>query len=31
VADRILLYEIYENEAAFNAHVRSSHYARFDR
>jgi quinol monooxygenase YgiN len=29
-ADRIMLYEIYDDEAAFEAHVRTSHYARFD-
>lgn len=28
-ADRILLYEIYDDRAAFDAHVRSPHYARF--
>ena len=29
-ADRIVLYEIYADRAAFDAHVRSAHYARFD-
>jgi quinol monooxygenase YgiN len=29
--DRVLLYEIYDDEAAFDAHCRSAHYARFDR
>jgi quinol monooxygenase YgiN len=29
-ADRILLYEVYADRAAFDAHVRSDHYARFD-
>ena len=27
---RILLYEIYDDEAAFDAHCRSEHFARFD-
>jgi autoinducer 2-degrading protein len=27
--DRILLYEIYDDRAAFDAHVRSDHYAAF--
>jgi quinol monooxygenase YgiN len=30
-ADRILLYEIYTDRAAFNAHVESDHFLRFDR
>jgi (4S)-4-hydroxy-5-phosphonooxypentane-2,3-dione isomerase len=30
-ADRVLLYEIYDDDAAFDAHMRSSHYAQFDR
>lgn len=30
-ADRILLYEIYDNRAALDAHVGSEHYARFDK
>ena len=29
--DRVLLYEIYDDEAAFDEHCRSAHYARFDR
>lgn len=29
-ADRILLYEIYDDRAAFDAHVESAHFARFD-
>jgi quinol monooxygenase YgiN len=29
-ADSILLYEIYGDRAAFEAHMRSSHYASFD-
>lgn len=29
-ADHILLYEIYDDIAAFDAHKRSEHYARFD-
>ena len=29
-ADTILLYEIYGDRAAFEAHVRSEHFARFD-
>jgi quinol monooxygenase YgiN len=28
--DLILLYEIYDDKLAFDAHVRSDHYARFD-
>ena len=28
--DRIMLYEIYDDRAAFDAHVRSEHYTRFD-
>jgi len=28
--DRIMLYEIYADSAAFDAHKRSEHYARFD-
>lgn len=28
--DRVLLYEIYDDRAAFDAHVRSAHFARFD-
>jgi len=27
---RILLYEIYDDEAAFDAHCRTAHFARFD-
>lgn len=30
-ADRIFLYEIYEDRAAFEAHLLTSHYARFNR
>jgi len=30
VADSILLYEIYGDRAAFEAHMRSEHFARFD-
>jgi autoinducer 2-degrading protein len=30
-ADRILLYEIYDDRAAFEAHVKSPHFARFDK
>ena len=30
-ADRVLLYEVYEDEAAFEAHVQSSHFDEFDR
>ena len=30
-ADRILLYEIYDNYAAFEAHVRSPHYDLFNK
>jgi autoinducer 2-degrading protein len=29
-SDRILLYEIYDDASAFDAHVRSAHFARFD-
>jgi autoinducer 2-degrading protein len=29
-SDRVVLYEIYDDEAAFGAHMRSPHYARFD-
>ena len=29
-ADRVLLYEIYDDEAAFDAHCRSAHYAHFN-
>ena len=29
--DRILLYEIYDDRAAFDEHLRSAHYASFDR
>ena len=29
-ADRIMLYEIYTDRAAFDAHLRSEHFARFD-
>jgi len=29
-ADRILLYEIYDDRAAFGAHVKTSHFARFN-
>lgn len=28
--DRIVLYEIYDDRAAFQAHVRTSHFARFN-
>jgi (4S)-4-hydroxy-5-phosphonooxypentane-2,3-dione isomerase len=28
---RIVLYEIYEDRAAFDAHLRSAHYAQFDK
>lgn len=28
--DSVLLYEIYDNRAAFDAHVASRHYAKFD-
>ena len=28
--DMVLLYEIYRDRAAFEAHLRSEHYARFD-
>jgi quinol monooxygenase YgiN len=30
-ADRILLYEIYDDRAAFDAHARSAHYLSFDK
>ena len=30
-ADRVLLYEVYEDEAAFEAHVQSPHFDEFDR
>jgi quinol monooxygenase YgiN len=30
-ADRILLYEIYDNRAALDAHIASEHYRHFDR
>jgi quinol monooxygenase YgiN len=30
-ADRIFLYEVYDDQAAFEAHVRSSHFNEFDR
>jgi (4S)-4-hydroxy-5-phosphonooxypentane-2,3-dione isomerase len=29
-ADRVLLYEIYADEAAFDDHMRSAHFIRFD-
>ncbi len=29
--DRVLLYEIYDDEAAFEEHCRSAHYSRFNR
>ena len=29
-ADRVVLYEIYDDDIAFEAHVRSPHYAQFD-
>jgi (4S)-4-hydroxy-5-phosphonooxypentane-2,3-dione isomerase len=29
-ADRILLYEIYDDRAAFDAHMKTSHFARFN-
>lgn len=29
-ADRVLLYEIYDDDLAFEAHRRTAHYARFD-
>ena len=29
-ADRVLLYEIYDDDAAFAAHLKTSHYAEFD-
>jgi (4S)-4-hydroxy-5-phosphonooxypentane-2,3-dione isomerase len=28
--DRVLLYEIYDDDAAFEAHLQSAHYAEFD-
>lgn len=28
--DRIVLYEIYDDRAAFDAHIRTSHFARFN-
>ena len=28
--DRVLLYEIYDDRAAFEAHTRTAHFARFD-
>jgi len=30
-ADRILLYEIYDDRAAFEAHLKTAHFARFNR
>jgi quinol monooxygenase YgiN len=30
-ANRVLLYEIYDDEAAFDEHCRSAHYQRFNR
>jgi quinol monooxygenase YgiN len=30
VKDGVLLYEIYDNRAAFEAHLRTEHFARFD-
>jgi quinol monooxygenase YgiN len=30
-AGRVLLYEIYDDEAAFDAHCRTAHFATFDR
>jgi autoinducer 2-degrading protein len=30
-SNRILLYEIYDDEAAFDAHVETMHFAQFDR
>jgi quinol monooxygenase YgiN len=30
-ADRVVLYEIYEDRPAFDAHMRTPHYASFDR
>jgi (4S)-4-hydroxy-5-phosphonooxypentane-2,3-dione isomerase len=30
-ADRIMLYEVYSDRAAFDAHVRSEHFLRFDK
>ena len=30
-ADRVLLYEIYDDEAAFDEHCRSAHFKEFDR
>jgi quinol monooxygenase YgiN len=29
-ADRVLLYEIYDDDVAFHAHLKSAHYAEFD-
>ena len=29
-ADRVLLYEIYDDRAAFDAHVRTAHFAQFN-
>ena len=29
-ADRVFLYEIYDDRAAFDAHVKTAHYAAFD-
>jgi quinol monooxygenase YgiN len=29
-ADRVLLYEIYDDDVAFEAHVKSAHYVQFD-
>jgi quinol monooxygenase YgiN len=29
--DRIVLYEIYDNEAAFKEHIKTEHFAAFDR
>jgi autoinducer 2-degrading protein len=31
VRDRVMLYEIYDDEAAFEEHCRSTHFERFDR
>ena len=30
-SDRVYLYEIYDDQAAFDAHIASRHYADFDR
>ena len=30
-SDRVMLYEIYDDEAAFGAHCATAHFARFDR